>query len=214
MRTKTIMAFILSLMLFACASRWSTTSSEDVLLSNGALVKIDRITYFRQSGSDSSLGFGRGGDAREWSISLSPPNDSNQRVTWKVEDRIPIILDIDEKSGRLFIVGVNPISNGINIDRHWANGNQNPYYVYELDSQGWNEIEFHPGLVGKRSNLYVHFEHFYVKNPTPKDIGNMTLEDKARLEVIQENEIRSDKYKLKYRVIGDHMPSNSAVRND
>jgi hypothetical protein len=57
-------------------------------------------------------------------------------------------------------------------------------------------------------------EHFYVKNPTPKDIGNMSLEDKARLEVIQENEIRSDKYKLKYRVIGDHMPSNSAVRND
>lgn len=185
---------------------WSTTSTEEVLLGNGTVVRVGRTTHFRQAGSDTTLGFGRGGKAREWSMWFRSPTNPDHEITWKAEDRVPIILDVEEKSGRVFIVGVKPFSNGLLGDHHWPSGNQNPYYVYEFDGKRWTEARFRPELVGRKNNLFVNFGHFYVKSPTPRDIGHMTIQDKAKLELAQDAEISAErrKYKLKYRVVGDH----------
>lgn len=217
MRAKPILIAVLAAMLLAwCVSwlRWSTSSTEDVLLSKGAKVTVSRTTHFRQAGSDTTLGFGRGGVAREWSVLFRAVDNPNQEITWEAEDRIPIILDVDEKSGRIFIVAVKPFSNGLLGDYHWPSGNQNPYYIYEFDDGGWKEISFRPELIGRNNNLFVRFEHFYVKSPTPRDIGHMTLAEKAKLESAQDVEIKADRYKLQYRVIGDHKLFNRASSNE
>lgn len=209
MRAKYILILVLPAILLAwCASslRWSTTSTEDTLFGNGALVRVGRTTHFGQAGGDTTLGFGRGGQAHEWSISFHSPTNPDQAITWKAEDRVPIILDVEDKSGRIFIVGVKPFSNGLLGDHHWPSGNQNPYYVYEFDGKRWAEVRFRPELIRRKNNLFVRFEHFYVKSPTPRDIGHMTIQDKAKLELAQDAEINADsrKYNLQYRVVGDH----------
>ncbi len=218
MRTKSILILAIPVVLLAwcvSAARWSTASTEEVLLSNGEKVKVSRTTHFRQAGSDTTLGFGRGGVAREWSVSFHSAANLNQDVTWEAEDRIPILLDVEEKTGRIFLVGVKPFSNGLLGDHHWPSGNQNPYYVYELDGQTWKEVSFRSNLIGRKNNLLVRFEDFYVKSPTPRDIGHVTLEKKARLESEQDAGIKADRYKynLKYRVIGDHMPKPNTTPN-
>lgn len=212
MRTKNILVFGISLLLLAwCVSvlRWSTTSVEDVLLSNGKKIEVTRTVHYRQAGSDTTLGFGRGGIAREWSLSFPALENPSQTITWKAEDRVPMILDVEEKTGMLFLVTVKPFSNGLLGDNHWPNGNQNPYYIYELDGQVWKEVPFRSDLIGRKNNLLVRFDLHYVKSPTPRNIGHVTMEEKARLEAEQDVGIQADRYKynLIFRVVGDHKPS-------
>lgn len=217
MRTKSLLLLLtLPLILLACSLRWSTSATEDVMLGNGSVIKITRTTHFRQAGSDRNLGFGQGGQAREWSISFASPDKPDRDVTWEAEDRIPILLDTDVKTGRFFIVGMKPFSNGTSGDNHWPSGNQNPYYVYELDGKAWKEVEFRPDLIGRRNNLFVRFEHFYVERPTPTDIGHLSLQEKTRLELAQDAKMRGRedyKYKLRYRVIGDHLGQTKPFQN-
>lgn len=194
-----------------CASelRWSASFTEDVVLTNGTKIEVTRIARFRQAGSDTTLGFGRGGVAREWEISFPSIANPNQTISWDAVDRVPIILDFEKKTERLFIVSVKPFSNGLLGDHHWPNGKQNPYYVYEFDGQAWTEVPFRSDLIGRKNNLLVRFDHFYVKSPTPRNIGHVTLEEKTNLESKQDEEIKADRYKynLKYRLIGEHTPN-------
>lgn len=212
MRIKNILLLGLPLAFLAwCVSglRWSTTSIEEVMLSNGAKIEVKRTVHYRQAGSDTTLGFGRGGVAREWSMSFSAVDNPSQTITWEAEDRVPMILDVDGKTGALFLVTVKPFSNGLMGDHQWPNGNQNPYYVYELDGQAWKEIPFRADLIGRKNNLLVRYDLSYVKSPTPRNIGRVTLDEKSKQEVEQDTEIKADRYKynLKYRIVGDHKPN-------
>lgn len=197
---------LLQLFLLGCSLRWSTHSTEEVRLGNRTVLTVARTTRFWQGGSDRNLGMGRDGTARGWAISFTPPGQPTREVDWEAEDRVPILLDLDAQTGRFFIVAVKPFSNGTLGDNHWPSGRQNPYYVYVLEGQAWKEIEFPPGLVGRRNNLLVRFEHFYVPQPTPDHIGHMSLAEKARLELAQDAEMKKHedyRYKYQYRVIGD-----------
>lgn len=212
MRAKNILIFGLLLFLLAWGYRllrWSTTSVEDVVLSNGTRVEVTRTVHYRQTGSDTTLGFGRGGVAREWSISFPAIGNPSQTITWEAEDRVPMILDIDGKTGQLFLVTVKPFSNGLLGDHHWPNGNQNPYYIFEMDGQSWKEVPFRSDLIGRKNNLLVRFDLHYVKSPTPRNIGQVTMAEKTKIEAKQDAEIKADRYKynLKYRVVGDHKPA-------
>ncbi len=152
------------------------------------------------------MGFGSGGYASGWVISFPSPENSHQETKWEAVGRIPIVLDRDKTTGHYFIVSVKPYSNGTCCDNFWPSGKQNPYYVFEFDGQLWKEVPLPRDLIGRKNNLVIRFDHFYVKSPTPSNDKHVSLEEKSVAELEQDKEIKAAtyKYNLKYRIVGEH----------
>lgn len=144
----------------ACASPDRTVWQEEVRLSDGRTLLIEReVTWW----STHPLG-----EAKSYGVSgttLRPVKDGSQPAfpEWHSSEEATLLLDVDAASGSFLLV-TSPDS----CERYRAGGRPDPpYFEYRVEGDHWARVPFDSALVGRGTNMY----------PWPRHTGERRLVD-------------------------------------
>ena len=124
-------AVAVSLLAISGCSR-TVSWTEEVQLSNGQVIVVERETEHSPGGPE--LAIGTGWRPKQYRIRIEYPPQSGQTIEWRSEKlspakypEFPLYLDYDEGVGGLFVVSIKSISDSCDVylkyvtrDLHWV----------------------------------------------------------------------------------------------
>ena len=136
----------------------SKSWTEEVRLSNGSIILIERTTYYRNY-SENRLGFGSTEDAN--SLRILNSDMVVRQAVWKAK-LIPILLDLDRELNAFVIVAIPLYCYGVL-----------EYSLFILEANGWRPIQWDNRFVGRKANLAMSDD---------VAIDRLTIQDKLNLD--------------------------------
>jgi hypothetical protein len=131
----------------ACGSAERTAWQEEVKLSDGRLLRVEReVTWTTTHPLGEGKSYGVGG------TTLRPAKDASQPALpeWNGREEATLLLDVDPASGSFMLV-TYPES----CERYAAGSRPDPpYFVYRVRGDRWEPVPFDAALVGRATNLY------------------------------------------------------------
>jgi|GEM_PF-5503878 len=132
-----MMVILAAAMMMGCSKK--IDFHEEVLLSDGTKIKINRFDHLRRACESFSC---------DWALDFSEIQIEGARyVSWK-KRLIPLLLD--KYRDRYFLITT------ISSCRDKEFGNPKPAYIqFELTESGWIKSEFNPIFYGRTANLLI-----------------------------------------------------------
>jgi hypothetical protein len=152
----TLTMLMLAPTLGACASIKTVEWTEDVKLSDGRTIVVQRVAEYRRV-MDVGAGFERGWLFQKSSITADLPAPGHRKVSWE-GTLTPLVLDILQDKA-IYLVGT--LGSGANRSE-WNVPRHEFYVVLRLTDSGWERIQLaelplsaRPNLLGSTYTLFI-----------------------------------------------------------
>jgi hypothetical protein len=152
----TLAMLMLAPTLGACASMKTVEWTEDVKLSDGRTIVVQRFEEYRRV-MDVGAGFERGWLFQKSGIVVELPSPVSRKAVWK-GTLIPLVLDV-QSGNEFYLVGVIATGHG---QFEWKVPAHEFYVVFQWINDGWHRIPFadlprsvKPNLLASTYTLFI-----------------------------------------------------------
>lgn len=159
---RSLAVLMLAPILGACATVRTVEWTEDVKLSDGRTIVVERANEYRRV-MDVGAGFQRGWNFERASIAADLPPPVGRRVSWQGL-MSPIVLDV-LNDGEVYLVGV-PTPAGSD---EWRVPRHELYVAFKLVAGEWKRIAIADMPETLRPNLFVSAGTYFIKQGAGSD---------------------------------------------